>query len=107
MSAGLAEMQELAQKPGEWVRGAMPDGNGTSTIETRPIVGIDHALIGVADLERARAAFTRLGFTITPRGRPIGWGTGNYTVMFAKAYRSEERRVGKERVSPCRSRWAP
>src|SRR3546814_5652470 len=27
--------------------------------------------------------------------------------MIARAYRSEERRVGKECVSTCRSRWSP
>jgi len=52
----------------------------------RPITGIDHALIGVADLEAAREAYKRLGFTVTPRGRHIGWGTGNYTVMFENDY---------------------
>lgn len=51
-----------------------------------PITGIDHALIGVADLEAAREAYTRLGFTVSPRGRHIGWGTGNYTVMFEDDY---------------------
>ncbi len=51
-----------------------------------PIAGIDHALIGVADLEGARETFSRLGFTLSPRGRHIGWGTGNYTVMFEQSY---------------------
>src|SRR3546814_12564697 len=35
--------------------------------------------------------------TIIPRGRALG----------ITMYRSEERRVGKECVSPCRSRWSP
>lgn len=48
--------------------------------------GIDHLLVGVADLERARSAWARLGFTITPRGRHVGWGTANYCVMFAADY---------------------
>jgi catechol 2,3-dioxygenase-like lactoylglutathione lyase family enzyme len=50
------------------------------------ITGIDHVLIGVADLERARASYERLGFTLTPRGRHVGWGTANYCVMFARSY---------------------
>ena len=33
------------------------------------ITGIDHALIGVRDLEAARTTWIRLGFTVTPRGR--------------------------------------
>jgi catechol 2,3-dioxygenase-like lactoylglutathione lyase family enzyme len=50
------------------------------------ITGIDHTLIGVRDLEAARAAWDRLGFTVTPRGRHIGWGTGNYCVMLDSGY---------------------
>ncbi|MCA8907039.1 MAG: VOC family protein [Rhodospirillaceae bacterium] len=51
-----------------------------------PVLGIDHVLAGVADLEAARAAWRRLGFTVTPRGRHIGWGTGNYCIMFPDDY---------------------
>jgi len=50
------------------------------------ITGIDHALIGVNDLEAARIAFQRLGFAITPRGSHIGWGTANYCIMFENDY---------------------
>jgi hypothetical protein len=48
--------------------------------------GIDHTLVGVRDLEAARTAWQRLGFTVTPRGRHIGWGTGNYCIMLARGY---------------------
>lgn len=50
------------------------------------ITGIDHALVGVHDLEAARVAFEGLGFTVTPRGSHIGWGTANYCVMFEDNY---------------------
>lgn len=50
------------------------------------IAGLDHVLIGVRDLEAARAAYARLGFTATPRGRHTGWGTANYCLMFAGDY---------------------
>ena len=50
------------------------------------IIGLDHTLVGVRDLEAARAQWTRLGFTVTPRGRHIGWGTGNYCVMLEEGY---------------------
>ena len=50
------------------------------------ITGIDHALIGVRDLEKARAAYARLGFTPCPRGSHIGWGTANYCLMFRDDY---------------------
>lgn len=48
--------------------------------------GIDHTLIGVRDLEAARECWARLGFTVTPRGRHIGWGTANYCIMLSRGY---------------------
>lgn len=53
---------------------------------SRAITGLDHPIIGVRDLEQARADWRRLGFTITPRGRHIGWGTANYCVLFPLDY---------------------
>jgi catechol 2,3-dioxygenase-like lactoylglutathione lyase family enzyme len=50
------------------------------------LAGIDHTLIGVRDLEAARSAWERIGFTLTPRGRHIGWGTGNYCIMLEQGY---------------------
>lgn len=51
-----------------------------------PISGIDHVLVGVRDLEAARRAYVHLGFTVTPRGRHIGWATANYCIMFNADY---------------------
>ncbi len=50
------------------------------------IEGLDHTLIGVADLEKARSTYETLGFTLTPRGSHIGWGTANYCIMFKNDY---------------------
>jgi hypothetical protein len=50
------------------------------------LAGIDHVIVGVRDLERARMGWTRLGFTLTPRGRHLGQGTANYCVMFGRDY---------------------
>lgn len=50
------------------------------------IAGIDHVVIAVRDLERARMGWTRLGFALTPRGRHLGQGTANYCIMFAGDY---------------------
>lgn len=50
------------------------------------ITGIDHALVGVGDLEAARRRFERLGFTTTPRGRHDAWDTANYCIMFGEDY---------------------
>ena len=55
-------------------------------IRQSAITGIDHTLIGVRDLEAARAAWGRLGLQITPRGRHIGWGTANYCIMLERGY---------------------
>jgi len=50
------------------------------------LTGIDHTLIGVRDLEAAREAWATLGFTVSPRGRHIGWGTANYCIMLEEGY---------------------
>jgi len=53
---------------------------------TEAIAGIDHVLVGVHDLEAARRAYRHLGFTLSPRGRHIGWGTANYCIMLPQGY---------------------
>lgn len=50
------------------------------------IAGIDHVVVAVRDLEDARARWTRLGFTPTPRGRHLGQDTANYCLMFGRDY---------------------
>lgn len=50
------------------------------------VAGIDHVIIAVRDLGQARQDWTRLGFTLTPRGRHIGQGTANYCIMFPGEY---------------------
>jgi hypothetical protein len=50
------------------------------------LAGIDHVIVAVRDLERARAGWIRLGFTPTPRGRHVGQGTANYCLMFGRDY---------------------
>src|SRR3954453_15659664 len=50
------------------------------------IAGLDHVIIAVRDLERARMSWTRLGFNLTPRGRHLGQGTANYCIMFLGDY---------------------
>lgn len=54
--------------------------------ENRAVGGYDHIIVGVEDLEAARETYRRLGFTLSPRGRHIGWGTANYCIMFAGDY---------------------
>ncbi len=51
------------------------------------ILGLDHVVVTVRDLDAAAAQWTSLGFTVSPRGThsPI-LGTGNYTIMFGEDY---------------------
>ena len=51
------------------------------------IVGIDHAVVIVRELDQAAANWKRLGFTISPRGtHSAHMGTGNYTIMLDPDY---------------------
>ncbi len=54
---------------------------------TAPLSGINHVVILVLDLDRAREAYARLGFTLSPRGDhspPLG--TSNHTIMGRRDY---------------------
>lgn len=46
------------------------------------VYGVDHILVAVENLESSKQTYENLGFTLSRRGRHIGWGTANYCVMF-------------------------
>jgi catechol 2,3-dioxygenase-like lactoylglutathione lyase family enzyme len=51
------------------------------------VVGIDHVVVMVEDLDAAADNWSRLGFTISPRGtHSPKLGSGNYTIMFGEDY---------------------
>lgn len=50
------------------------------------IENIDHPVIAARDLDAARNTYTKLGFTIPPRGSHVEWGTGNLCIMFPEDY---------------------
>ena len=51
------------------------------------VIGIDHAVIMVGDLDQAAANWKRLGFTVSPRGtHSAKMGSGNYTIMLDPDY---------------------
>ncbi|WP_431201949.1 VOC family protein [Bradyrhizobium betae] len=51
------------------------------------IIGIDHAVVMVRDLDKAAENYRQLGFTLSPRGtHSAHMGTGNYTIMFNPDY---------------------
>lgn len=51
------------------------------------ILGLDHVVVTVRDLDAAARQWQSLGFTVSPRGThsPI-LGSGNYTIMFGDDY---------------------
>ncbi|GLR77950.1 VOC family protein [Azospirillum oryzae] len=46
------------------------------------ITGLDHLVIATRDLDAARDAYTRLGFTVTPRGHHTQLKSANHTILF-------------------------
>ncbi|QCK86480.1 VOC family protein [Phreatobacter aquaticus] len=51
------------------------------------ILGADHVVVTVRDLDASAAAWAKLGFTVSPRGtHSPHLGTGNYTIMFQDDY---------------------
>ena len=51
------------------------------------VVGIDHAVVVVSDLDKAADNWKRLGFTVSPRGtHSAKMGSGNYTIMLDPDY---------------------
>jgi hypothetical protein len=51
------------------------------------VIGIDHAVVMVRDLDKAAENWKRLGFILSPRGtHSAHMGTGNYTMMLDPDY---------------------
>ena len=51
------------------------------------VIGIDHAVVMVKDLDKSAENWRRLGFTVSPRGtHSAHMGTGNYTIMLDPDY---------------------
>jgi hypothetical protein len=56
-------------------------------VALKNIIGIDHAVVVVTDLDKAALNWKRLGFTVSPRGtHSAKMGTGNYTIMLGSDY---------------------
>jgi hypothetical protein len=66
-------------------------------VALKNVIGIDHAVVMVQDLDKAAETYRQLGFTISPRGtHSAHMGTGNYTIMFDPDYMRGE---GIERIA--------
>jgi catechol 2,3-dioxygenase-like lactoylglutathione lyase family enzyme len=51
------------------------------------ILGLDHVVINVRDLDRAAHDWKMLGFTVSARGvHSAHLGSGNYTIVFGEDY---------------------
>ena len=60
---------------------------GKQSVALKNVVGIDHAVLMVKELDKAAENWKRLGFTLSPRGtHSAHMGTGNYTIMFDPDY---------------------
>jgi Glyoxalase-like domain len=56
-------------------------------VALKNVIGIDHAVIMVRDLDKAAANWKQLGFTVSPRGtHSAHMGSGNYTIMLDPDY---------------------
>lgn len=53
--------------------------------ETREMHGIDHVIVGTADLDAAAAGFARLGFNVSPK-MVHPFGTANRLIMFGDSF---------------------
>ncbi len=53
----------------------------------KSIIGLDHVVVTVRDLDQAERRWRELGFTISPRGlHSAAMGTANHTIMLAEDY---------------------
>jgi len=56
-------------------------------VALRNVIGIDHAVVVVGNLDQAAENWKRLGFTVSPRGtHSAKMGSGNYTIMLDPDY---------------------
>ena len=67
------------------------------------IAGIDHAIVAVRDLDRARMGWTRLGFTLTPRGCHLGQAECDHCECRSRA---PGRNISKNQASHCATQAA-
>src|SRR6516164_1058028 len=60
---------------------------GEQRVALKNVIGIDHAVVVVKELDAAAETWKRLGFTLSPRGtHSVKMGTGNYTIMLDPDY---------------------
>src|SRR3954470_1192142 len=62
-------------------------GGGNKSVALQNVVGIDHAVVVVKNLDQAAENWRRLGFTVSARGtHSAKMGSGNFTIMLDPDY---------------------
>ncbi|MGZ0188495.1 MAG: VOC family protein, partial [Alphaproteobacteria bacterium] len=51
-----------------------------------PVIGLDHCIIAVEDLDGSKVDYERLGFTAAPLGNHQNRATANHCLMFPETY---------------------
>src|SRR5437773_1245304 len=60
---------------------------GNKRVALKNVIGVDHAVVVVRDLDKAADNWRRLSFTVSPRGtHSEKMGSGNYTIMLDPDY---------------------
>jgi glyoxalase-like protein len=80
-------MARLAGAGSIWLAQYAVFCRGRKTVALKNVIGIDHAVVVVRDLDKAAENWKRLGFTVSPRGtHSAKMGSGNYTIMLDPDY---------------------
>src|SRR4029078_4655893 len=60
---------------------------GNKRVALKNVIGVDHAVVVVGDLDKAAEDWKRLRITVSPRRHHSAkMGSGNYTIMFDPDY---------------------
>ena len=80
-------MSWIADADSIWLAWYADPRRGNQTVALKNVIGLDHAVVVVGDLDKAAENWRRLGFTVSPRGtHSAKMGTGNYTIMLDPDY---------------------
>src|SRR6266436_8366572 len=80
-------MVRLAGAGSIWLAWYACSCRGNNRVALKNVIGVDHAVVVVRDLDKAADNWRRLGFTVSPRGtHSAKMGSGNTTIMLDPDY---------------------